>query len=107
MGAVLSDPFRYEAREWGGEVSAGIHRWSPQVDWISLNGRIAVDAVIRMERLPEDFNRVLRALDLPPVRLPHHNRRFHWHYSWYYDEATRALGRGLLPEGHRRLRIPF
>jgi hypothetical protein len=91
LEAVFSDPFRYEAQDWGGEVSPGIHRWSPQVDWISLDGRVAVDAVLRMERLPGDFGRVCRALGIRGIHLPHRNGRFHWHYSRYYDDATRKL----------------
>jgi chondroitin 4-sulfotransferase 11 len=89
--AALSDPYRYAPESWGGEVSAGLHRWSPQVDWLTVDGRIAVDAIVRMERLPEDFGRICETLGLPPLRLPHRNRRRHWHYSWYYDEATRDL----------------
>src|SRR5215470_13559254 len=54
LDAVLSNPFFYESRQWGAEVSAGIHRWSPQVDWVSLNGKIGVDAVLRMENLQTD-----------------------------------------------------
>jgi hypothetical protein len=89
--AALGDPHRYAPATWGGDVSPGIHRWSPQVDWIALNGRIAVDRVLRLERLAEEFPAVCDRLGLPPVRLRHRNRRFHWHYSWYYDDTTRAL----------------
>jgi len=86
---ALADPFRYDPPVWGGEVSEGLHRWSPQVDWISVDGRIAVDAVVRIEKLPGDFLQIWRALGLAPRRLPHRNRRLHLHYSWYYDDATR------------------
>jgi hypothetical protein len=89
--AALADPHRYEPGHWGGEVSAGLHRWSPQVDWITVDGRIQLDFVARMEHLPEDFGTICRALQIPPVRLPRRNRRWHSHYSWYYDDATREL----------------
>jgi len=62
--AAFSDPFHYEPRHWGAEVSSGMHRWSPQVDWISLNGKIAVDSVLRMESLQKDFGDVRRIIDL-------------------------------------------
>ena len=88
---ALADPFRYSPESWGGEVSAGLHRWSPQLDWLTLNGHTAVDTIVRMERLPEDFERICLTLGLPAVRLPRRNRRRHWHYSWYYDDATRDL----------------
>lgn len=89
--AALSDPHRYAPASWGGEVSPGIHRWSPQVDWITLDGRVAVDRVLRLETLPEDFAALGASLNLPRVKLPRRNRRHHWHYSWYYDETTRDL----------------
>jgi len=91
VSTALADPFRYDPPTWGGDVSEGLHRWSPQVDWISVNGRIALDAIVRIEKLPGDFLQVWRALGLPPRRLPRRNRRLHWHYSWYYDAATRDL----------------
>ena len=89
---ALNNPDRYEAQRWGGTVSPTIHRWSPQIDWISVDGQPRLDFVARLERLPEDFR-----ADLPPartcllVRLPHRNRRLHWHYSHYYDRGTRDL----------------
>ena len=88
---ALSKPFHYEARRWGGEVSPGIHRWSPQLDWISLNGKIAVDCVLRMESLQEDFQGVLRILGQPSEELPCRNWKFHAHYSHYYDEGTKKM----------------
>lgn len=87
--AALSEPYRYPATSWGGDVSPGIHRLSPQLDWITLQGRPSVDFVARIENLQADFEHVCGALRLPPVRLPHRNRRLHAHYSWYYDEETR------------------
>lgn len=79
-----------EPELWGGEVSAGIGRFSPQVDWISLHGRIAVDFVARLETIDLDFERIRAATGLNQRRLPRRNARFHLHYSWYYDEVTRA-----------------
>lgn len=87
--AVLGDPHRYPPETWGGEVSPGIHRWSPQVDWISLGGRVAVDHLAHLETLERDFARVWRKAGLPARPLPHRNRRRHFHYSFYYDAETR------------------
>lgn len=89
--AALADPHRYEPASWGGEVSKGIHRWSPQLDWISVGGRNQLDFVARIEHLAQDFGVVCRTLGLPEARLPHRNRRLHSHYSWYYDEPTREF----------------
>lgn len=88
---ALSAPDRYGAGDWGGSVSPHIHRWSPQIDWITADGETRVDFVAHLERLPEDFRFVRHQLGLPPVRLPHRNRRLHWHYSHYYDRTTREL----------------
>lgn len=88
---ALFKPDHYEPRRWGAEVSPGIHRWSPQVDWISLDGKIAVDCVLRLERLQKDFEKVCRVLGRPSGELPCRNWKFHLHYSHYYDEATQRL----------------
>src|SRR6516164_1009589 len=66
-------------------------RWSPQVDWISINGKIAMDRVLRMENLREDFAGLCRTLGLPSRELPCRNWRCHRHYSYYHDESTRRL----------------
>ncbi len=76
---------------WGGEVSPGIHRFSPQVDWISVDGRVGVDFVARLETIDEDFERIRAAAGLAVWRLPRRNSRLHAHYSWYYDDLTRDL----------------
>src|SRR5262249_10793528 len=88
---ALNAPATYDAAAWGGSVSPHIHRWSPQIDWITVGGEPRTDYIARLERLPEDFRKVCRHLGLPPVRLPHRNRRLHWHYSHYYDRSTREL----------------
>lgn len=88
---VLVDPHRYTPAQWGAEVSKGIHRWSPQFDWVSLDGKIAVDKVLRMESLHTDFAALSRTPNLPAGELPCRNWGLHWHYSNYYDEQTRRL----------------
>jgi chondroitin 4-sulfotransferase 11 len=91
LEAALADPARYPGSQWGGDVSAGIHRWSPQIDWLRVRGAIAVDEIIRLEELREDLPRIWTRLGLQSRPLPHRNRRFHWHYSWYYDEVSRRM----------------
>lgn len=87
--AAFSESSRYPAASWGGEVSPGIHRFSPQVDWISLDGAVAVDFVARFEQLAEDFRFIRGVVGMRRIELPRRNPRFHFHYSWYYDRATR------------------
>lgn len=91
LEAALSDPFCYQPAAWGADVSQGIHRWSPQVDWISVSGNIAVDRILRMENLQEDFAELCCTLGLPSRELPCRNWRYHRHYSYYYSESTRRL----------------
>jgi hypothetical protein len=91
LEAVLADPYRFAPTQWGARVSQGIHRWSPQVDWISIDGKIALDSVLRMENLQEDFAELRSILGLPLRQLPCRNWRFHAHYSYYHDDSTRKL----------------
>lgn len=88
--AVFADPFRYEARTWGGKVSEGIHRWSPLTEWQKLDGVIATDFVAKLENITEDFPKICDALGIPRKKLPKKNSRFHFHYSRYFDEALVA-----------------
>jgi hypothetical protein len=78
-------------RDWGADVSAGIHRFSPQIDWLTVDGRLGVDHVARLETIDADMRHILQHLGLPGGRIPRRNRRFHLHYAWYYDEPTREL----------------
>ena len=80
-----------EPSTWGGEVSPGIHRFSPQVAWISVDGRVGVDFVARLETIDRDFERIRAKAGLAVRRLPRRNSRLHAHYAWYYDDATRDL----------------
>ena len=89
--AALSDPFRYAPSTWGGDTSAKVHRWSPQVDWMSLDGEIAVNKIVHLENLDQGFGEVCEHLGINAPRVPHRNGRFHFHYSWYYDNSTRDL----------------
>jgi chondroitin 4-sulfotransferase 11 len=87
--AAFTETAKYPAANWGGAVSPGIHRFSPQLDWISLDGGVAVDFIARFEKLDEDFRTISRAVGLKQTTLPRRNPRFHFHYSRYYDDATR------------------
>jgi hypothetical protein len=88
---AFTDPRKYQADDWAGDVSPHIHRWSPQVDWISVNGRLAVDFVARLENINQDFQEIRAQIGLQPVNFPHANAKWHKHYSQYYDPATRDL----------------
>lgn len=91
LDAVINDPFKYPASVWGGSVSEGIHRWSPQTEWISLDGRIAVDEIIRFEQLGDGLAGVASRLGIEVPPLPHLKRSFRSAYPDYYDARTRRL----------------
>lgn len=92
MTNIFNDPHGCEARQWGGSVSAAIHRWSPQTDWISIDGAPNVDYVARIENIDHDFQHICERIGTPAHRrLPKCKKKFHWHYSHYYDASTRDL----------------
>lgn len=53
---ALHDPGRYPPSTWGGRVSPGITRLSPQIDWVELDRRVPEDLFIgRVENIEEDL----------------------------------------------------
>jgi hypothetical protein len=107
LEAVLADPYRFEPTQWGARVSQGIHRWSPQVDWIIIDGKISVDCVLRMENLQKDFAELGSSLGLPSRQLPCRNWRFHAHYSYYHDGSTESWSKSTMKKTSRSLAIDF
>jgi hypothetical protein len=86
---ALEHPGEHESREWGGKPSEHVHRMSPQVEWLSIDGEIGVDFVGRLEDLQSGFDEVCKGLGVERKKLKRKNRKLHWHYSRYYDAATR------------------
>lgn len=68
-------------------VLNGIH-FRPQTDFITLDGKIAVDFIGRQENLKTDFNTVRERIGLHHAELPHRNRSDHKNYREYYDDQT-------------------
>jgi hypothetical protein len=50
-----------------------------------------LDALLRFERLDEEFAAVCSRLDIPPRPLPKYNCSIRQHYSHYYDDELEAL----------------
>lgn len=63
------------------------HHGIPQ--WHPYNCLQHADLVGRVENFQEDFDRVMRILDLPRKKAPHLNRTKHGHYSQYFSDSTR------------------
>jgi hypothetical protein len=106
--------FTVERSPWDKVISAYYWRhrnvpppWEPLHEWVvsdrahvrgfevySIDGRVAVDRVLRYESLPEDLAEVAAQIGLPgPLRLPEakrdtrHDRR---HYREVLDDAART-----------------
>jgi hypothetical protein len=61
-------------------------KWkSSQFEWLSVDGKIAVDKVLRFENIAEEF------YGLFGIKLPHVNKTKHEHYSDYYTKQTRDV----------------
>jgi len=63
------------------------------LDFVSIDGEVRADAVIRYENLQEGFNRVCAHLNLPTMELPHKNRSRHKGYVHYYDPQLSEMVR--------------
>ncbi len=63
----------------------------PQLYFLSVDGRLAMDFVGRFERLEADFETVRRTVGLDPKRLAYVRPSRHEPYLDYYDETTRAI----------------
>jgi len=59
------------------------------VNLLVLDGRIAVDRIIRMENLQLEFPEVCKSLGMGDVVLPHSNRTTSGNYSEHYNDNTR------------------
>jgi len=67
----------------------------PQLNRITIDGKIAVDFVGRFENLEKDFARICSKLNLEPIALPHVFKTNHLHYVKYYDRKSREIVRKL------------
>ena len=68
-------------------------RWKqPCYDWLTLNGELKVDNILRFENLASDFTQMCEQLNLPKgINLPHLNKTKHKHYSEYYDDEMKEI----------------
>jgi hypothetical protein len=89
VDAVFADPGAYPPKEWGGEVSAGIHRWSPQADWVAPGGELAVDLVIRFEEFSESIGALGTRLGISIPKPEQKKRMLRRPYPEYYSAGLR------------------
>lgn len=63
----------------------------PQVERLSVGGKVRVDFVGRYENLQHDFDEICTRLCIEPRTLPHTFKTNHGSYVDYYDDATRKI----------------
>ena len=65
--------------------------WQRQLRWIGEDGGLALDAVMRFERLQKDFDDVCVYLHIPARKLPHSRTTRRKYYPSYYNAETKKL----------------
>ena len=63
----------------------------PQIDMISIDGKVCVDHIYRFENLQDEFNDLCQTLKLSNIELPQTTKSKHKHYTEYYDDETREI----------------
>lgn len=67
------------------------HRyWANQLDYITINGVMVVDQIIRFENLLVGWDEVCKKLQIE-CQLPHHYKTVHSKYSDYYNEESKNI----------------
>ncbi len=61
--------------------------FQPQLDWLRHDGRIAVNMILKFEKLNSDYKKIKELLGLS-MDLPHKNKSSRDHYKNYYDHET-------------------
>ena len=59
-----------------------------QLDFVSIDGSIAMDFIGRFECLQSDFDDICDEINYPKVKLPYINKTKHAHYTEYYDDES-------------------
>lgn len=92
-----------KAIDWGKNAKNINHRYAmrnhsasflnPFYQAFDENQNVLVDFIGRFESLQEDFNKICEIINIPLVKLPHHNSTKRKHYSEYYNKETREMVR--------------
>lgn len=59
--------------------------------WLSIEGQICVDRVLRTETLDDDLRALCKDLGAPSSQIPHLNKTTNRSYQSYYNDQTRAF----------------
>ena len=68
------------------------YHWDKQVHcFTDEDNQNLFDFIGRYENLQQDFEVICKRLGFPVVKLPHHNKTRHGHYSSYYSAETELI----------------
>lgn len=90
--------------EW---IIAGNVWCYPCADYVTVDGKIVVNQILRYETLQQDFNLLCEKLAIAPVELPRSNASRHEHYSSYYDYASKEIVANLFKDDIRLFGYSF
>jgi len=68
------------------------YHWDKQIHcFTDEDNQNLFDFIGRYENLQQDFDAICKRLGFPAVKLPHHNKTGHDHYSSYYSAETELI----------------
>ena len=65
--------------------------WGSQKRSVTIENKVEMDYIIKMENIQEDFNEVCSQLNIDKIILPHKNKTNHSHYREYYNDNMKNL----------------
>lgn len=68
-----------------GDVNIAWTFWLPQYYWLSYNGEIVIDKILKFENLEVEYNEFIKKNDFDSIPLEHLNSTKHDHYSTYFN----------------------
>lgn len=60
-------------------------------DWLSIDNKISVNYVGKMESLSKDFDLICNHIKIPHQTIQHRNASDHKHYRYYYNNETMKI----------------
>jgi len=70
----------------------------PMVDWLRIDGEIAVDMVLKFETLKSDFKAMCDTLNISKGILPHKFKTTRTSYKNYYTDETKQIVQEMYKE---------
>lgn len=71
--------------------TSGLSQANPQMEWLTQPHGASLDFVGRYETIQSDFRKVCQRLDIPDIKLAHHNQSDRSDYRSYFNHRTRRV----------------